>query len=231
MLKPLPLVAASLLIFTMAPIARGAVEFDVNVLGVYTDDTFSTLVPGFQVDASGDQATAPLAPGNGIWLGVDIANPDAFPIQSIFTTLHVDSNEVTLFGGFGASEILVDDSVFPATSLPRAPIFPGPFIKSNSPGGPDEWIQATGFADTVPTVGTGPDINAAQILFIVNAGVDASQRLDFSMDLTQGDVVGDSYINYPTVFSNAVINVPEPSTALLFGLGLVGIATGRRSSR
>jgi hypothetical protein len=65
--------------------------------------------------------------------------------------------------------------------------------------------------------------------------VDASQRIDFSMDLTQGDVVGDytqnPVVDYPTAFSNAVINVPEPSTALLFSLGLVGIALGRRGPR
>jgi hypothetical protein len=60
------------------------VELDANILGVYTDTTFSQLDNNFWVSSDGDQAVADLQPGQGGLVGLDVANVNQDSVEGIF---------------------------------------------------------------------------------------------------------------------------------------------------
>jgi hypothetical protein len=69
------------------------------------------------------------------------------------------------------------------------------------------------------------------LFFEVLAGATGFTRLDFDLVQTDGDVPFAEGGAQSLSINNAVINVPEPGTALLMGLGLTGLAAaGRRQS-
>jgi hypothetical protein len=202
------------------------VELDANILGVYTDTTFSQLDNNFWVSSDGDQAVADLQPGQGVLVGIDVANVDQYPgpVQGIFSTLRVDSTRIIFRWGVADEEgVLLEPGFGTQPVRPIASVE----IKPNSPGGKDQWIQVMMHWLQIGGEGSGPDVNAVQIFFEVPALV-GTGPIDFILDRTAGDFV--SQQAKPVNFDDAVLHVPEPSlqSALLPGLCALAIAGRRR---
>jgi hypothetical protein len=220
----LGLIASTLLVFSTS-VASATIAVDLNIEGIYTDATFGTLVPGSSVDPNGNEATATLAAGQGILLTIDISNLNGDQVSDIFSTVIFQGNQLSFLGGSAIAEVLAGGPVFAPTSLGRVA---QPAIKVNSPNAPgtagDVWAQSTAFAGT-GTDGTGPDNVAVQLFFQVTGAL-GSDQVVFDLTTTSGDVISGT-----PILSGAVINVPEPGTALLMGLGLAGLAAaGRRQA-
>ena len=217
---------ATLAVFALGFASPSAgVELDANILGVYTDTTFSQLDNDFWVSSDGDQAVANLQPGQGVLVGIDVANVSQNFVRSIFATLRVDSTHLRFLGGIADQPVLREPG-FAGGSIPRvSPVD----VKINSPGATDEWIQVMLHHTNLGTEDKGPDVNAVQIFFEVPVSV-GTGPIDLILDLTEGD--GIAYDGQPReyTFESAVLLVPEPSlhSALLPGLCALAFATRRR---
>lgn len=203
-----------------------ALDLDAEIVGVYTDSTFATLVGDFAAD--GNNATATLAGGQGIQISVDVANASAAQIASLFATLIHQGNQVSFIGGSAVAEVLVGGPVFAPTSLGRVA---NPAIKLNSPNqngdAGDVWVQGAAFAGT-GTDGTGPDNGAVTLFYTVNAGIGGGDEVLFDWAETTGDTIG-APAGQPAIVVNFLdtgINVPEPGSmamglATLMTLGVI----------
>jgi hypothetical protein len=201
------------------------VELDANILGVYTDTTFSQLDNNFWVSSDGDQAVADLQPGQGLLVGIDVANVNQDSVHGIFSTLHVDSTRIIFLGSIANQQVLLEPGFAGNSISPVAPVD----VKINSPGGTDEWVQVMLHHRNNGTEDPGPDLNAVQIFFEVPASV-GTGPMDFTLDLTAGDGVDACCMMVGASFNSAVLHVPEPSlqSALLPGLCALAIAGRRR---
>jgi hypothetical protein len=225
------LIATSLAIICLfGSLPASALRLDANVLGVFTDSTLATSVAGVTIDPDGDAATAPLTAGHMILIGIEVSNPAAETIQAIFASLVVQGDQIA--GSLGAR--------LPPTMLKG----PGPFdqslvnvnsgsVKNSQPGGfgspGDVWVQAPAYALQTGANGTGPD--AIQILFVVAEGLAIGDFVTFEMGMTAGDAIAGPAGSISTTFSSTVIQViPQPGTALLIGLGLIGLGARQRAN-
>ncbi len=223
--------SAAVLLFEASSVS--ALSLDANIAGIFTDTTFTTLVAGSTLDPSGDVAGADLRVGQGILVTIEIANPQAEAIGGIFATLTVAGDQLNQIDAIVASSILAGGTASVPTSLSN---LNSGDVKANSPGqfgAPgDVWIQAVSYGSIPPgTTGTGPDIAAVQLFFEILDPTGVAQ-LDFILGLTDGDAIFDDAgvtLSDVTFSGAAIILTPEPGTALLLSLGLVGLATaGRR---
>ena len=220
----LGLITATLVVF--GTFAASALGLNANVGGVFTDSSFTTPVGDLVIDGNGD-ATATLAAGQGVIITIDVANPDAETITAIFATLAVEGSQIASLLGVVLPNNMLKGPGFLDKSL--SDVGTGA-IKGNGPNllpgtAGEIWIQGVGYALQAGAFGTGPD----QIqLFMVLGNVAPNEQINFVLGLTAGDAIdGASTVG----FDSAVINVPEPGTALLMGLGLAGLAgAGRRRS-
>ncbi len=176
-----------------------------------------------------------LTPGDIVAVGIVVENAPRDAIEGLFTSLVVDDDQVRLLGG-GFVDILSEDSCTGFACTPKAlrPGIPAPINKPNSPRsqgtGTEQWVQALAHSIQSGTTGSGPDFAGLIGFTVQDRG--ALDRVEFVMALTPGDVIfspGGVLFAGPINFSSAVINIPEPGTALLVGVGLIGlIAAGRR---
>jgi len=218
----LGLITASLLVLGTS--TASALTIDARIAGVFTDTTFTTPVAGAAPNAGGDVYNFAVQTGQGVVVEIDIANPEADLLSAIFVSMIVQSEHVGLLGAIASPEILTGGTFLNPTSL--VDINSGS-LKSNAPGPPGEvWIQAVSYADVHGSNETGPEVAAVQLFFEVLSGGEQEGMLLFDLQLTDGDVI--EFAN-STTFSGALITVmPEPGTALLLGLGLLGLATTQR---
>jgi hypothetical protein len=204
-----------------------ALRLDANVLGVFTDSTLATSVAGTTIDPDGDAATAPLAAGHMMLIEIEVSNPAAETITGIFASLVVQGDQIshslgtrlppTMLKGPGPS----DQSLVNVNSGDSKGSQPGGF---GYPG--DVWVQAPSYALQTGANGTGPD--AIQILFVVAEGLAIGDFVTFEMGMTNGDSISGPS---STTFSSTVIQViPQPGTALLLGLGLIGLSAKQRAN-
>ena len=139
---------------------------------------------------------------------------------------------MSFLGGGATFNILTEASCvgFLCSPATLSPIVGQPFSKPNDPEslgtGTTEWVQAVAHTNPLGVNGAGPD--QAVILAYEYIGAGGSDFVSIAAALTSGDaIVGAGSVS----FSGSVINVPEPGTALLMGLGLFGLgAAGRRKS-
>lgn len=212
-------------IFLLALVAStaSALTLDARIGGIFEDALMTTPVVGVTVSPDGNVYGHQAASGEFVLLTIDVANPEGDFIQTLFATMIFQGDKVESLGGNIPSAILQEPG-FGGNAL--ANINSGD-IKGNSPNLPgqagDVWMQAVSYASLGGSTATGPD--TISLLFQVT-GVSVSTALEFDMGLTQGDS-----ITFPssTTFSGALITpMPEPTTAILIGLGLTGLAASGR---
>jgi hypothetical protein len=223
----------SAMIFVLNTSTASALDLDSNIVGIFTDSSFMTSVPNLVIDADGN-ATADLAPGDVVLLGIDVSNPIAEVISAIFATTTIEGSQFSGTLGAQLPPTMLKATGFGATSL--ANVNTGA-TKGNSPnlnyGAPgDLWIQSVSYALQAGAEGTGPD--QIQIALVLGASIGIGDFVNFALGETAGDAIagaGGLPLSGPVTFEGATINVPEPGTALLMGLGLAGLAgAGRRRS-
>jgi hypothetical protein len=219
----LGLITATLVVF--GSFSASALSLNANIFGIFTDSSFGTPVADAVIDAEGN-ATATLAAGQGVIISIDVANPDADTMTTMFSTLTADGAQIAAVLGASLPPTMLKGPAF----LDKAMSDVGTGgVKGNTPSFPgtagELWIQGTGYALQAGATGTGVD----QILILLVLGdVAGNEFVNFAM----GETSGDSILSPSTLtFDGATINVPEPGTALLMGLGLAGLAgAGRRRS-
>jgi hypothetical protein len=188
-------------------------------------------VPNLVIDADGN-ATADLAPGDVVLLGIDVSNPLGEKISAIFTTTTVEGPQFSGTLGAQLPPTMLKAIGFGATSLANvntgATKANGPNLNYGDPG--ELWIQSVSYALQATAEGTGPDqIQIALVLGNVGVG----EFVNFPLGLTPGDAIageGGEPLLLPTTFEGATINVPEPSSAVLAlaSMGTVGLVARRR---
>lgn len=214
------------LVFVASP--ASAFEIDLNWEALYTDATLANLVPGFSVTPDGDGAVLPtIAAGQVLSLTVDVANPTGEFVQGVFASLVTDNSGLQLLGRSLAPAILEGGTISNPVGL--GAITPIAEIKGNSPAGAD-WIQALAFASPAGSSEVGPTPIAVRIfLQVLDPNALLGGGLPF-MALTAGDIIGGGGNRF-TPFVSGIFVVPEPSSAILIGLGLISLGSFRDRKR
>lgn len=167
-----------------------------------------------------------LVVGDLIEVGITVDNTAGDAVQALFTFLQADPGVLAIRGDLSVGAPILDQGTFG----------PGPLSVIGTPepafGQPAGTHIGLAHGTTgLPTTAPGPDLAAIAVFEVV--GVGPAGGYDITHILT-----GNSIINQDTggsaleiVGGPLTVNVvPEPGTALLMGLGLLGLgAAGRRS--
>jgi hypothetical protein len=221
------LMTAAIVVFGAT--SASALAIDATVLDIFTTSSSGTSIGDLAIDGEGN-ATGTLAAGNAIMLNIHIDNTAGESLETLGASITFQGDQTDFLAGIAPGSILAEAG-FGGASLAR---IAAPAIKGNTPNpagtAGDVWVQALAYGSPGGVNGTGTQTADIQLLFIVS-GASGSDQVDFGLSLTTGDVIEFGGIAVATTFSGAVVNVPEPGTALLMGLGLAGLAgAGRRKS-
>jgi hypothetical protein len=202
----------------------------------------------FDFDASTAQLE-PLTPniGNGllvageiIVLNIVVDNAPGDVIAAIFATMTWNTTEVAYIGGGLTGQILTEDSCTGFSCTPQslqsngsAPTFKpfSPFAQST---GVTDWLQVVAHTNPMSISGIGPDI-VANLAFEILPGGAGTGSIFFRLLIEpNSDVIagenGGPFLGSTTLIG-AITNIPEPGTAVLVCLGLIGLGARRRASR
>jgi hypothetical protein len=221
-------------LFVISTSVASALSIDLNIVEVTTDGPGGTLLADLVIAPDGNSATtALLAAGQFVGLNIIVDNSEGAQIAGIFLSIVTSGPQMDLLGAtVVAPAILMGSTGFPPPSLGNVG---SGFVKVNSPtvfpapGDPDGelWVQGLAFGSGDGSNGTGPD-NAITLYYQIT-GASGSDTIIFELRQTAGDGIEGDFSSL--LLSGASINIPEPGTALLMGLGLIGLAVaGRRQS-
>ncbi len=170
-----------------------------------------------------------LTTGDVIALEVIVENEQRDLVTAIFATLETDDLQLSFLGG-AFYDILTEDSCVGSPCTPAAlragiaaPI--GKMDAGSNATGTTDWTQAIAHVNPAGAMGAGPD--RAVLLAYQYRGLGGFERVDIVARLTAGDAVAGDVGQVD--FRSAAINVPEPTTGLLLGLGMLGLGRTRRS--
>ena len=220
-------------LFVISTSVASALSIDLNIVEVTTDGPGGELLADLVIAPDGNNATTNLLEaGQFVGLNIIVDNSEGAQVDGIFLSIVTSNPQMDFLGAtVVAPSILVGDAPFNPPSL--GDVGSGN-VKVNSPtlfpepGDPDGelWVQGLAFGSGEGSDGTGPD-NAITLYYNIT-GASGSDTIIFELRETAGDGIdGASSV----LLSSASINIPEPGTALLMGLGLVGLAVaGRRQS-
>jgi len=221
-------VTAALVVFGAA--SASALALDATIGGIFTDSGLGTPIASVVIDGEGN-ATADLAAGNAVLININVDNSAGDAIEALFASLTIQGDQTNFLGPNAPGSILAEAG-FGGGSL--ANIGTGA-VKVNTPNAPgaagDVWIQALAYGTAGGVDGSGTTTANISLLFIVS-GASGGDFVGFDLGTSLGDAItAPGGASVATTFSGATINVPEPGTALLMGLGLAGLAgAGRRRS-
>jgi len=187
----------------------------------------------------GQTATGVLTAGDVIGIEIFVDNPTADIVTAIFSTLTWDGTQVAFLGGGFTGSILTGTCAgFSCVAPSLGPGIGAPTLKPLSPfgqaTGDTDWLQVLAHTNPGGTSGAGPDQVTVTMGFQVLAGGAGTGEVAFGMIIepnsdTVAGAGGGAFLG-PINLAGAVVNpIPEPGTALLMGLGLMGLgAAGRR---
>jgi hypothetical protein len=224
------LIAGAMLVLSTS----AASALSVNAVINYGNSAVANGIAGTPTEAVAD-----LTAGDVIGVSITIDNPTADLVGAAFATLTWDGNLVSYLGGGFTGPVLVGTCtgfLCAAPSLGAGIAAPQlkPLSPFNQSTGDTDWLQVVAHTSTSGTNGEGPDV-VANLGFTVLPGGAGLTQINFDMILEpNSDTIagpGGAAFAGPISLGNAVVNVPEPGTALLMGLGLLGLGVaGRRES-